>query len=377
MEIHQKRDSMHITLFLSGDVMTGRGIDQILTYPGNPVLHEPYMTSARGYVEIAEAANGPIQKPVNWNYIWGSALNELNQEKPDIRLINLETSITTSEEYSPMKGIHYRMNPKNINCLTAAKIDCCSLANNHVLDWGAKGLQETLETLRTANITFAGAGETLNEAKKPAILEIKDKGRVVVFSYGAESSGIPADWSALDHRPGINLLTSLCREEIRNLQEQVRAVKQQGDIVVLSIHWGGNWGYYISDQQIEFAHQLIDEAGVDMIHGHSSHHPKGIEVYQGKLILYGCGDFLNDYEGIKGYEEYRDDLALLYFANIDSLSGNLSQLKMIPIQLKNFRANSASTSDTLWLQKLLSREGKQLGTHIEITEDNHLLLSWD
>jgi poly-gamma-glutamate capsule biosynthesis protein CapA/YwtB (metallophosphatase superfamily) len=68
---------------------------------------------------------------------------------------------------------------------------------------------------------------------------------------------------------------------------------------------------------------LINEAGVDIVHGHSSHHPKGIEVYKNRPILYGCGDFLNDYEGISGYQEYRDDLTLMYFPRMDAASGKL------------------------------------------------------
>jgi len=76
--------------------------------------------------------------------------------------------------------------------------------------------------------------------------------------------------------------------------------------VVASIHWGDNWGY-------EIAHNLIDHAGVDIIHGHSSHHAKGIEVWHGKPVIYGCGDFINDYEGIGGNEKYRSDLSLMYF----------------------------------------------------------------
>ena len=75
--------------------------------------------------------------------------------------------------------------------------------------------------------------------------------------------------------------------------------------MVASVHWGSNWGYDIPREQTVFAHRLIDEAGVDIIHGHSSHHVRAIEVYKDRLILYGCGDFLNDYEGISGYEEFR------------------------------------------------------------------------
>ena len=139
--------------------MTGRGIDQILPYPSNPVIYEPYVKDAREYVRLAEEKNGVISKPVNFDYIWGDALFHLERLAPDLRIINLETSITTSEEYWRGKQINYRMNPKNTPCLTAAKIDCCSTANNHVLDWGYSGLEETLETLRKAGIKSSGAGK--------------------------------------------------------------------------------------------------------------------------------------------------------------------------------------------------------------------------
>src|SRR3990170_5081967 len=127
----EKTDS--ITLFMCGDVMTGRGIDQVLPYPSNPVIHEPFMKNAAGYVELAEAASGPIPKPVDFSYIWGDALNELERMAPDLRIINLETAITKSDDYWD-KGINYRMHPENIPCITVAKIDFCSLANNHILD---------------------------------------------------------------------------------------------------------------------------------------------------------------------------------------------------------------------------------------------------
>lgn len=125
-----------ITIFLTGDVMVGRGIDQILPHPGDPAIHESYMKSALGYVELAERTSGPIPRPADWAYIWGNALGELRRMAPDLRVINLETSITRSDEYWRNKGINYRMNPKNMAVLTTAGIDYCSLANNHVLDWG-------------------------------------------------------------------------------------------------------------------------------------------------------------------------------------------------------------------------------------------------
>jgi poly-gamma-glutamate synthesis protein (capsule biosynthesis protein) len=363
-----------ITLFLGGDVMTGRGIDQILPYPSEPFLPEFSISDAREYVKLAERANGSISVPVSFAYIWGDALEEWERLAPDVRLINLETSITKSNDYWWGKGINYRMNPDNIPCLKAAKIDCCSLANNHILDWGYSGLEETIATLKTAPIQIAGAGRNLQSAETPAIMEVKGKGRAIAFSFGVTTSGIPLSWAAQKDKPGVNLLPDLSEPTVRYIQKQVERVKQPGDVVIASIHWGSNWGYQIPAQQIEFAHQLIDDAGVDLIHGHSSHHVKGLEIYRERLIIYGCGDFIDDYEGIVGYEAFRDDLGLMYFATLDSSTGKLVNLQMVPTRSERFRVQRASTSDILWLIEILNREGKKLGSQVQWDRNNTLTL---
>lgn len=149
-----------LTLSLCGDVMTGRGIDQVLRHPSHPRLHEPYVTDARRYVELAQKKSGAFEIPLAFADIWGDALTVWEQAAPDLRVINLETTITHSDDYWPDKNIHYRMNPNNLPCLTAAKLDCCCLANNHALDWGYAGLVETLASLQRAKIKTAGAGLT-------------------------------------------------------------------------------------------------------------------------------------------------------------------------------------------------------------------------
>ncbi|MEW5817588.1 MAG: CapA family protein [Spirochaetota bacterium] len=366
-----------ITIFMCGDVMTGRGIDQVLPHPSNPLIHEPYMRSAGGYVELAERVNGPIRRPVSFAYIWGDALKELERVLPDVRMINLETSITESDDYWKGKDIHYRMHPANITCLTAASIDFCSLANNHILDWGYSGLIETLAALKKVNLKIAGAGRNLGEAETPAVMEIAGKGRVIVFSFGSTSSGIYSTWAATADRPGVNLLQDFSDETVRHIREKVSAVKQKGDIAVASIHWGGNWGYEIPPIQTKFAHKLIASAGINVVHGHSSHHVRAIEVYQEKPIIYGCGDFLNDYEGIGGYEAFRDDLALMYFVSMDPSTGSLVGLQMTPLQIKHFKMNRASSADGLWLKETLNREGKKFGTRVEFNQDNTLTLQWN
>lgn len=376
MSSDDSRRNDTITLFLCGDVMTGRGIDQALPYPSDPRICEPFVTSALAYVELAEQANGPIPRPVDFAYIWGEALDELEKARPDARIINLETSVTRSDDCEP-KGINYKMNPKNIPCLGAAKIDCCVLANNHVLDWGRAGLVETLETLETAGIAAAGAGRHRTEAEAPAIIDPAGRARVIVFSFGSETSGIPRGWAAADDEPGVNLLDADSGQTLERVASRVRTVKRPGDVVIASIHWGGNWGYDIPRDQSELAHKLIEDAGVDLVHGHSAHHPKGIEVHKGKLILYGCGDFIDDYEGISGYEEYRDDLVLMYFPRIDTSNGKLDRLTMAPLKIRRFQLIRASREDAEWLRKVLDREARAFGNQVLLNEDHSLTLCWE
>jgi poly-gamma-glutamate capsule biosynthesis protein CapA/YwtB (metallophosphatase superfamily) len=351
--------------------MTGRGIDQILPHPSPPQLYESYVTDASVYVELAERVNGPIPRGVEFAYIWGDALGELDRVAPDARIINLETAVTRSEEWV-CKGINYRMHPDNIACLSAAGIDCCVLANNHVLDWGEGGLRETLTTLHAAALRTAGAGLDRRQAAAPAVLAAPGKGRVVVFAFGSETSGIPCDWAAREDRPGVNLLEDLSERTVTHIAERVQATTRPGDIVVASLHWGDNWGYEIPAEQIRFAHGLIDLAGVDVVHGHSSHHVKGIEVYRGRPVIYGCGDFLTDYEGITGYERYRGDLGLMYFVTLRPATGELVRLEMTPTCVRRLRITRASAEEAHWLSEVLQRESARFDVDVVLQRDHRL-----
>jgi poly-gamma-glutamate synthesis protein (capsule biosynthesis protein) len=200
--------------------------------------------------------------------------------------------------------------------------------------------------------------------------------RVIVVSLGSTSSGIPSEWSAEPDRSGLYVIGKKGDDPIRLLANQINGIKQPGDIVVVSIHWGGNWGYQIPSTEKEFAHSVIEETGASILHGHSSHHVKAIEVYKERLILYGCGDFINDYEGISGYENFRGDLALMYFADINPNTGRLLGLRMIPTQVRRFRVTLASAVDSKWLDALLNRQGKQFRTGVKLDEENALSLRW-
>lgn len=346
--------------------MTGRGVDQILPHPGDPTLYERYVQDARDYVRLAEAANGPIPAPVDPAYIWGDVLPILR--RADARIVNLETSITRRDRPWPGKGIHYRMHPENTGCLSIAGLSCCCLANNHVLDWGRPGLVETLESLDRAGVPCAGAGRNAAEASAVNQLGVPGKGRVLMLAAGSETSGIPPAWLATAAESGVHLLDDLSAATAARIAQNVLNLTQPDDVTVVSIHWGNNWGYEVPKEQIVFAHRLADE-GIDIVHGHSSHHPKAIEWRRHSLILYGCGDFLTDYEGIGGHETYRPTLTLAYLVSVQTQPRRLTGVALTPFRLRRMRLESASESEARWLAGRLDRESARFGTRITLQPD--------
>ncbi len=365
-----KRESVCEAL-LGGDVMLGRGVDQILPHPGNPALREPYVRDARRYVEFAEQVNGPIARPVDFAYPWGDALAILDDLAPDVRLLNLETAITADGDFAERKAIHYRMHPGNVPSLAAIRPDVCALANNHVLDFGPRGLADTVEALGAARISGVGAGADLESAQRPAVQD-----RVIVASIAMCSSGVPRSWAAQRDQPGVWLIADpSARGAADDVAARVLTHKRTGDIAIVSVHWGSNWGYDVEQTKIQFAHRLID-AGVDVVHGHSSHHPRPIEIYRGKPILYGCGDVIDDYEGISGHESYRNDLKLLYLVSIDAESGELAALRMLPLRVRRMRLERACRADAEWLRGTMEYISSRFGINVEAGPDDLLAVRW-
>ena len=366
--------------------MIGRGIDQILPYPCDSKIYEPFVKDARDYVRFAEEINGKIDYPVSFDYIWGDALKELEKEKADLRIINLETTITTSENFEP-KEINYRMNPKNIDVLKVFKVNIACLANNHILDFKEEGLLETIEVLNKNGILTVGAGRNIEEAKKPIIFRCRTS-KILIFNYADVSSGVPIWWKAEKNKAGVNLITDLTQinadkyisENPRNKHPRQSARENnicenpRSSVVIFSIHWGPNWGYEITKEQKNFAYRLIDEANIDIVFGHSSHHFKGIETYKNKIIIYGAGDFINDYEGIGGYENFRPDLVLGYIVEISNNKNELkiNRLILLPFKIKKFRLNYCNKEEIDWIFNVLKRESKVDGEFIK--EENRIIL---
>lgn len=266
-------DSDVVTVLLGGDVMLGRGVDQVLSRPGDPQLREPHLRDARGYIRLAEHAHGPIPRPEHWNWPWGEVLALLDEAAPDVRLINLETTITAGGRFAEGKTVCYRMHPDNLPALTALRPDVCALANNHILDFGYQGLADTVAALTGAQIQTVGAGADVLAARRPAVLAGRGGHRLLVGSVAVTSAGVPESFAAQADLPGVWLIADTAlRDAVEEVAAEVLAHRRDGDVAIVSVHWGSNWGYAMTASEIAFAHRLID-AGIDVVHGHSLHHP--------------------------------------------------------------------------------------------------------
>jgi len=188
------------------------------------------------------------------------------------------------------------------------------------------------------------------------------------------SSGAPSGWAARADRPGVNLIEPV-PAVVERLAAQLASERRVGDLVAASIHWGPNWGYETPRAHRRFAQALIDRAGVSIVHGHSSHHPMAIEIHNGGLILYGCGDFLNDYEGIEGQDAYRPELVLMYFVDVDRASGAVEAVEMAPLRTRRFQLTRAAEAEVAWLRDRLNRECAPFGATVRRSGDG-LTLSW-
>ena len=320
--------------------MLGRLIDQL--FPTH--VHEPSEEQIVHRIKKSDASlcNYSANTP------WGNMLPLLHSA--DLRLINLETSVTTHTIKWPNKVFNYRTHPTNIQALKVAKIDYASLANNHTLDFSEEGLDDTIQALQAAGIRYTGAGLHAEDAQTPAIIPIQRS-----FDPGNESHAVqifsasdhPTDWARV---PTFHLIdySQATKQRLRRLIQGYNG-NVASSLKVFSVHWGPNYSWQPAKEIRDLAHFLIDECGVDIIHGHSSHHVQGIERPRpGKLIIYGCGDFIDDYALTP---DYRNDLSAIWRVTVADPSMQaekklvVKNLEIFPTRIKNFQTHLLETKD--------------------------------
>lgn len=313
---------------LTGDVMLGRLVDQ--------------------YV-IQNRSIGPDK-------IWSDVLPLLL--KAGRRLSNLECVISgQGREWQPeSKAFHFRAHPRAIDFLRAAKIDCVTLANNHVLDYGADALLECLALLDRAGIKRTGAGTSLTEALTPAIVDLP-QGRLGVVSLTDNEP----EWEEGERTPGIHYIAydakGLVEPYRSRLAQLLKQVRSQADLVMVSAHVGPNWGPPSVAMRL-LAHQIID-LGADLYWGHSNHTPQGIELYKGKAILHSSGDFIDDY-AVDAVE--RNDLSFLFIVELER--GRIARIVLHPLCIEDLYVRLAKDQEITFLQRTMQAKCASFGSRI-------------
>ncbi|MFC1670862.1 CapA family protein [Spirochaetota bacterium] len=238
-------------------------------------------------------------------------------KKYDIVFANLETSITKRGDAHESKPYTFRIKYKNAIYLRSLKIDVVSVANNHLLDFGVKGMYDTLMYIRDWGIKYSGAGIDLKNARKPSIL--RRKGVNVIFLSYCERP--PMDFYATDKKPGTAPLN------LKYIEEDIKKYKKKDNIVLISLHWGIQSAKYPRKDQVKKAHKIID-AGADGIIGHHTHVPQGIEIYKGKPIIYSLGNLISGFYSPR----HKDNImvVLRYWKN------QIINFEVIPITGQNF-----------------------------------------
>jgi poly-gamma-glutamate capsule biosynthesis protein CapA/YwtB (metallophosphatase superfamily) len=260
-------------------------------------------------------------------YPWGNTLHVL--KTADFRLCNLETAITDKGNpwSATPKVFHFRTDPINVGVLTAASISQVCLANNHILDYEFEGMFQTIEILKENGVNFAGAGEDLTAASMPAVSEVK-RLKIGLISF---TDNEPV-WEATNERPGVFYVPiDLGDNRTRHLLETVEKAREIVDLLIVSPHWGPNWGYDPPPEHKYLAHALLDH-GADIVFGHSAHIFRGIELYKGKPIFYNAGDFVNDYS-IDEME--RNDQGFIYI--LETEDTRVSSITLYPTLIREFQ----------------------------------------
>jgi poly-gamma-glutamate capsule biosynthesis protein CapA/YwtB (metallophosphatase superfamily) len=317
-----------ITLMVTGDVMLGRLMNDVLRY------------------------RGPA-------YPWGNTLPLLRSA--DATLINLECVIAESGEpwTQTPKVFHFRASPLAIESLKIAGVDYVALANNHTLDYGEVALKEMLRRLDEAGIAHSGAGCNREEAVRPAILAVRGV-RLAIISF---TDNEPA-WAAGPEKPGVNFVCiTPTGEGVSTLKATIAAARQHADLVICSAHWGPNMRLRPTRAFTDFAHQLID-CGLDLFWGHSAHLFQGIEVYNGKPILYDTGDFVDDYAVDP---ELRNDWSML--VRMFATRQGVQQIDLLPVLISHFQVNLATDDAFEALCQRVHSLSSELGTSLEKTSE--------
>lgn len=307
-----------VRLALAGDAMLGRGVGERLTTVGPDRMFAPEVRDV-----VAEA---------------------------DVALVNLECCISERGTPWPQPGkpFFFRAPPLAVRALAWLGVRCVSLANNHVLDFGAEALTDTLGHLAEAGIEPVGAGANIDEARA-AVVVTSDGARLALLAV----TDHPADYAAGPGRPGA-AYADLRYGVPAWLTDQVRALRAEADSVIVFPHWGPNMTTEPSPHVRRAARELID-AGATLVAGHSAH------VFHGVAgpVLFDLGDLIDDYAVDP---VLRNDLGVIVLVTLDDR--DVRRLEAVPIALDYAYTRLASGDEYAWVRDRFARACAAFGTGV-------------
>ncbi|WP_310920132.1 CapA family protein [Haloarcula saliterrae] len=329
---------MTYTLGFTGDVMLGRLVDE------------------RQRTRAVDA-------------VWDGALSRLRAL--DALFINLECPLSTRGRpwQRTHRPFHFRADQDwAVPALSAAGVDWATLANNHLLDFGEPALLDTLDALSAAGIAHSGAGRDERDARAPATATVGE----LTVAFCSATDNTP-EYAAGPDGPGV-ARTALDLNDPTERGKLATAVDDalatDPDLLVASLHWGPNMTTEVFGRHREVGHWLLDR-GVDVVHGHSAHVFKAVEVADNGLLMYDCGDFVDDYAVD---DALRNDRSFLFELTVAE-DGTPEQLRLVPVEIRNCAVHLAGGAVAQWCRETMRRRSREFDTAFE-RDGEALVAAW-
>ncbi len=273
-------------------------------------------------------------------------------QSADIFMPNNEFTYSTRGSALKGKAWTFRANPSRVEVLKELGADIMLLANNHVYDYGADSLIDTLDTLQDADIAYVGAGKNIHEAIQPYYYVYEDL--IIAYVAASQAEKYKMTPQATDTTPGI-----LRCYDMTLFLDVIEQASQNADIVIANVHWGTESSNYLTESQRILARQMID-AGADAIIGSHAHVLQGMEYYKGKPIMYNLGNFWFNaktmYTGI-------------YELEIDTTSKEISGVRFVPATQTG--CQTVYADDVTTRRKIFDFEEK-LSINIKIDDEGYV-----
>ena len=263
----------------------------------------------------------------------------------DLLLINFENAATTSE--NALKGdVPLKCSPEYVPLAKANNITVAALANNHAFDYGAEGMRDTVENLKSADIIPIGAGDSEDEAHAAVVKDVNGR-KITILNYMDSENFAEYSQDVMPAAKGSN--AGYSAYSLEDARKQI-AENNDSDLIIAYMHYGNEYLEYANDDQIRISHELID-CGADVVVGSHPHVPQGFEMYKGKPIFYSLGNFI--------FDQSNEETHVAYFLSIN-LTGDEGVCTVYPIYISGYLPQHMTAEDGKALLNSLNPQCSQM-----------------